>query len=230
MEKNQKTGRNIGFLLLLIMLIGIPSVMFRGLSTSLPDSPNFLSQIFENAMEMRVAILLDILVCVLWVVIATIIFQLIKKFNRRLAIGFFGIWMTYSAIIIFSNISHLSLLSLSQEFVNVQVVNAEYFMIAGRLKVEDYFWAHFFGIMLYATAAFIFYYFLFKNRLVPRLLSGWGMIAISIVFVACWLNIFDLNVSFHFFSQNGIHMIVLTGWLIAKGFAKNPINPNHSIK
>nr|WP_299174043.1 DUF4386 domain-containing protein [uncultured Allomuricauda sp.] len=230
MEKNQKTGRNIGFLLLLIMLIGIPSVMFRGLSTSLPDSPNFLSQIFENAMEMRISVLLDVLASALWIVAATLLFPLIKKFNHRLALCFFGIWMTYFAIIIFSNISHLSLLSLSQVFIETKVPNTEYFVLAGSMKIEGYFWAHFFGIMLYATAAFIFYYFLFKNRLIPRLLSGWGMIAISIVFIACWLNIFDLNVSFHFFSQNGIHMIVLTGWLIAKGFAKNPINPNHSIK
>ncbi|WP_420322910.1 DUF4386 domain-containing protein [Flagellimonas sp.] len=219
METNQKTGRIIGFLLLLIMGLGIPSVMFRGLSTSLPSSPDFLNQIFENAVEMRISMLLDILVSALWIVVATLLFPLIKRFNHRLALGFFGIWMTYFAIIIFSNISHLSLLSLSQEFVHGEVANIEYFTIAGQLKIEDYFWAHFFAIMFYAAAAFIFYYFLFRNKLVPRILSAWGMLAISIVFVGCWLSIFDMNVSFHFFSQNGLHMIVLMAWLIAKGFS-----------
>ncbi|WP_190809095.1 DUF4386 domain-containing protein [Flagellimonas sp. S3867] len=219
METNQKTGRIIGFLLLLIMLTGIPSVMFRGLSTSLVDTPDFLSQIFENATEMRVSILLDVLASALWIAVATILFPMIKRFNHKIALGFFGIWMTYFAINIFSNISHLSLLSLSQEFVASDSGNMDYFTIAGFLKIEDYFWAHFFGIMFYASAAFMFYYFLFKSRLVPRILSAWGMVAISIVFVACWLSIFDLNISFHFFSQNGFHMIILMGWLIAKGFA-----------
>ncbi|MGX1929225.1 DUF4386 domain-containing protein [Flagellimonas sp. 2504JD4-2] len=224
METNQKTGRIIGFLLLLIMLAGIPSVMFRGLSISLVNSPDFLHHIFENAMEMRVAVLLDLIVCALWVAVATIVFSLIKKINSRLALAYFGIWMAYLAIIVFSNISHLSLLSLSQEFVAAETPNMEYFSIAGRLKIEDYFWAHFFAIMFYASAAFMFYYFLFRTKLVPRLLSVWGMIAISIVFVACWLNIFDLHVSFSFFSQNGLHMIVLMGWLIAKGFSSSKIS------
>ncbi|MGW9686640.1 DUF4386 domain-containing protein [Flagellimonas sp. 2504JD1-5] len=224
METNQKTGRIIGFLLLLIMLSGIPSVMFRGLSTSMVNSPNFLNQIFENAMEMRVSVLLDVFASSLWVVAATLLFPLIKKFNHRLAMAFFGIWMVYFAIIIHSNISHLSLLSLSQEFVTAGVTDTTYFATAGLLKIEDYFWAHFFAIMFYASAAFMFYYFLFRTKLVPRFLSIWGMVAISIVFVACWLNIFDLNVSFHFFSQNGLHMIVLMGWLIAKGFS-----PSHNL-
>ncbi|KQC28779.1 DUF4386 domain-containing protein [Flagellimonas eckloniae] len=219
MEKNQKIGRIIGFLLLLIMLMGIPSVMFRGLSTSFPNSPNFLSQIFENTMEMRISILLDVLASTLWIVAATLLFPMIKKFNHRLALGFFGIWMIYFAIIIFSNISHLSLLSLSQAFVEAEVPNTEYFALAGSMKIEDYFWAHFFSIMFYASAAFMFYYFLFRSKLVPKILSAWGMIAISLVFVACWLNIFDVKVSFYFFSQNGLHMIILMGWLIAKGFS-----------
>ena len=189
-----------------------------GLSTSMVNAPDFLSQILESALEMRISVFLDVLASVLWVIAAAILFPLIKKFNDKLALVFFGVWITYFAITIFSDISHLSLLSLSQDFVNAQIPDAAYFKIAGGLKIKDYFWAHFFGIMFYAAAAFMFYYFLFRNRLVPRFLSAWGMVAISIVFLACWLNIFDFNVSFLFFGQNGLHMIILMGWLIAKGF------------
>ena len=226
MESHQKTGRVIGFLLLLITAAGIPSVIFRGLSTSMASSPNFLDQVFQNSMQMRFAMLLNITASGLWIVAAVILFPLIKKYNEKLALAFFGIWMVYFSIIIFGNISHLSLLSLSQEYTTTEISNNAYFNIHGLLKIEDYFWAHFFSIMLYASAAFIFYYFLFRTKLVPQLLSAWGMIAISLVFVACWLNIFDKKVSFYFFSQNGLHMIILTGWLIAKGFKPHKIERN----
>ncbi|MEM9649357.1 MAG: DUF4386 domain-containing protein [Bacteroidota bacterium] len=219
MKTNQQIGRIIGFLLLIIIALGIPSVIFRGLSSSLVNSSSFLSLVSENAMEMRIAVLLDIIVSLLWITVAAFVFPYLKKFNNRLALAYMAIWSVYFGVIIFSNISHLSLISLSQEFESMNQLNLEYFTLVGRLKVDDYFWAHFFGIMLYASAAFIFYYFLFRKRYVPRFLSVWGMVAIFIVFVACWLNIFDVNISFHFFSQNGLHMIILMGWLVAKGFS-----------
>lgn len=218
MESNQKTGRTIGFLLLLIMALGIPSVVLRGLSTSMVASSDFLNEIFQNSFKMRIAVLLDILASALWLVIALILFPTIKKYKNSFALWFFGIWLVQFAVIVFSNISHLSLLSLTNEFVSTGATDTELFSTLGLLKIEEYFWAHFMSLMLYASAAFSLYYFLFQTKLVPRFLSAWGMVAISLVFIASWLNIFDINPSFYFFSQNGIHMIAFMGWLIAKGF------------
>ena len=218
MKTNQRTGRLIGLLLLLIVVLGIPSVNLRGLSTSMAVSPEFLNNVFQKSMQMRLAVFLDIVASALWLVVAVILFPVIGLYKKGLALGFFGIWIAYLAVILFSNISHLSLLSLSQEFVKTGAANVDYFNTLGLLKIEEYFWAHFMAIMLYASAAWIFYYFLFRTKLVPRLLSGWGLIAISLAFLACWLNIFDISVSFYFFLQNGLHMIVLLLWLLIKGF------------
>ncbi|UII79153.1 DUF4386 domain-containing protein [Flagellimonas sp. CMM7] len=218
MKLNQKIGRTVGFLLLLIMVLGIPSVTLRGLSTSMVVSPTFLNEVFQNALQMRIAILLDILASTLWLIIAIILFPTIKKYKNSFALWFLGVWLVQFSVIIFSNISHLSLLSLSNVFVATEGTGTEFFSILGQLKIEEYFWAHFMSLMLYAAAAFCLYYFLFQTRLVPRFLSVWGMVAISLVFIASWLNIFDINPSFYLYSQNGIHMIAFIGWLIAKGF------------
>ncbi|WP_299536185.1 DUF4386 domain-containing protein [Ulvibacterium sp.] len=218
MKKNQRTGRLIGLLLLLIVVLGIPSVNLRGLSTSMAASPEFLNEVFQKSVQMRFAVLLDIITSALWLVVAVILFPVIRHYRKGLALGFFGIWVAYLAVILFSNISHLSLLSLSHEFVKTEATNLDFFNTLGLLKIEDYFWAHFIAIMLYASAAWIFYYFLFRTQLVPRFLSAWGLVAISLAFLACWLNIFDISVSFYFFLQNGLHMIVLLLWLLMKGF------------
>lgn len=218
MKTNQKTGRIIGLLLLLIVVVGIPSVDLRGLSTSMAASPEFLNEVFQKSMQMRLAVLLDIVASALWLVVAIILFPIIKQYRKGLALGFFGIWIAYLAVILFSNISHLSLLSLSQDFVKTGASNIDYFSTLGLLKIEEYFWAHYMAIMLYASAAWIFYYFLFRTKLIPRFLSAWGLIAISLPFLACWLTIFDISVSFYFFLQNGLHMIILLLWLLVKGF------------
>lgn len=83
MKSNQKTGRTVGFLLLLIMALGIPSVMLRGLSTSMVASPDFLNEIFQNSFQMRIAVLLDILTSALWLIIALLLFPIIKKIQKQ---------------------------------------------------------------------------------------------------------------------------------------------------
>ncbi len=218
MKTNQEKGRLIGVLLLLIVVFGIPSVIFRGLSVSMASSPDFLNTIFEHAMQMRFAILLDIISSALWVIIAIILFPMIKGYRQSLALWFFGIWLIQLSVIVYSDITHLSLLSLSEQYVKIGSTNMAYFDAMGLLKIEEYFWGHFMGIMLFAAATWIFYYFLFKTRLIPRILSIWGMVAISLVFIACWLNIFGQSVSFYFFAQNGIHLMALLTWLLIKGF------------
>lgn len=222
MTSNQKTGRIVGFLLLLIMGVGIPSLNLRGLSTSLASEPNFLEYIHQNAMGMRIGMVLDILASALWLFIAIYLFPRIKQYKTGLALAFFGLWLVNFGIIIYGNISHLSLISLSGEFVNGTTLSPEVLSSLGLLKIEDYFWSHFMALITYASAAFVFYFYLIKTKLVPRFLSLWGMVAISLVFFASWANIFEMDISFHFYSQNGIHMIAFMGWLIAKGFRNKP--------
>lgn len=223
MKTNQKTGRIVGALLLLIMAVGIPSLNLRGLSTSMGEDLNFLEYIHQNALGMRIGMVLDITASALWLFISIYLFPKIKEYSSGLALAFFGLWVVNFGIIIYGNISHLSLISLSGEFVSPDATNQDILRTLGLLKIEDYFWSHFMALITYAVAAFVFYYFLFRAKLVPKLLALWGMMAISLVFMASWANIFDLDISFHFYSQNGVFMIAFMGWLIAKGFSDSAI-------
>ncbi|MCL6265571.1 DUF4386 domain-containing protein [Flagellimonas myxillae] len=219
MKSNQKIGRIVGITLLLIMALGIPSLGLRGLSYSLYMEPDFLKLVHENAARTRIAIVLDILASALWVFIACLLFPKIKSFKPSLALAFFGLWVVNFGVSIYGNISNLSLLSLAESFVKKNGMAQEMLNTLGFLKIEDYYWSHFMALITYASAAFVLYYFLFRTKLVPRWLSAWGMTAISLVFFASWANIFEMDISFHFYSQNGIHMIAFMGWLIAKGFS-----------
>nr|WP_299389047.1 DUF4386 domain-containing protein [Allomuricauda sp.] len=225
MKQNQKTGRIVGLLLFLIMAAGIPSLNLRGLSTRLILEPNFMEFIHDHALGMRFAMLLDILTSALWLSIAIILFPMIKKYKLSLALTFFGLWLVNFGVIIYSNISHLSLISLSEHFMEMGALDQNALEVAGLQKIHDYFWAHFMALITYASAAFVLFYYLFRTRLVPRFLSVWGMGAISLVFLASWANIFDLDISFHFYSQNGLHMVTFIGWLLIKGF-RNPTVTN----
>ena len=218
MKSNKKIGQLVGLLLLLIMSAGIPGTFLRGINSSLASKPDFLNTIVEDAMLMRLSITLDMLAASLWIGIIILVFPLIKAYKESIAMAFFGLWMVYFGVIIFGNISHLSLLSLGEEFSNTSFVNPETLRITGLIKIKDYLWSHHMALMLYASATSIFYFFLYKSKLLPKYLAIWGMIAMGIVFTASWFQIFNLPVSLYAYGQNGIHMIVFTTWLLIKGF------------
>ncbi len=225
MNSIKKTGRVTGILFLLMILAGMPGTYLRGLSTSLVASPNFLSEVFENLLQMKIAILLDLIAGAIGIGIAIVLFPILKLYKKSMAFWYLGLWLVGFAVTIVSNITHLSLLSLSQEFHKLGAPDVGYFKTLGALKVEEYYWAHFFILILFSVGASLLYYTLFKTRLIPRFLSIWFIVSVALVFTATWLQIFDYSVSFIFYGQNGVHLLVLTFWLIVKGFNSHQIAP-----
>ncbi|MDY8135637.1 DUF4386 domain-containing protein [Aquimarina sp. 2201CG5-10] len=221
----KKTGKIVGLLFILMFLTGATGTSLRGLSSSLIESQNLMNLIYENISQMKIAILLDFVASIIGVGISVILFPILKQQNKAVAYWYFGLWVVGFAITIVSNITHLSLISLSQEFVTTTILDTAYFNTLGVLKIEEYYWAHFFILIIFSIGAFIFYYSLFKTKLIPRFLSIWFMISVSIVFIVTWLQIFGYSVSFGFYAQNGLHLITLAFWLIIKGFNFSKTTP-----
>ena len=223
MISHKKSGRIIGVLFLLTMLIGIVGMNLRGLSTSLAESPTFLNDVFENSFMMKTAVLLDILAASISLIIAVILFPIIKHYSQGLALSYFGLYITYFVVIIVSNIDHLSLLSLSKQFVKTKSPDTANFNMLGLFQIESYYSSHFLSLIILSVALAILYYFLYQTKLLPRFLCIWGILAVTIVFTSTWLQIFDYDVNFIVYAQNGLFMLFFTIWLLVKGFNSSTI-------
>lgn len=221
MKNTKQLGRTVGILLIVVITSGIPSTLFRGLSTSGARAPEFLETVIGGATTVPFLVLLSFMASLAWMVIVALVFPLMKKLHHGLALLFLVLWTVCFVISVYGDIAHLSLLSIGQEAERGTDFMTENFRALGFLKVMDYFWAHFITLVLYSSATLLFFYFLFKTKLIPRFLSGWGLLAIAGVFIASWLNIFDVYTGEYPYMHNGIHMITLTVWLTVKGFREN---------
>jgi hypothetical protein len=79
------------------------------------------------------------------------------------------------------------------------------------------------GVAFFATGGFLYYWVLFRSSLVPRWLSGWGLIAAAMSLGAAALVLFEVVVPLsttHIVLNLPIFVqeMVLAVWLIAKGF------------
>jgi hypothetical protein len=124
---------------------------------------------------------------------------------------------------IVSVIPWLFLLIAGREYGAAGAPNASYFQILGSLLKEgNESLAPIIG-MVFSLGALMLYYLLYQSQLIPRWLSGWGVIAIILHLATCFLIMFHLQsgfspinmvMNFPIFLQE----MVMAAWLIAKGF------------
>jgi len=77
------------------------------------------------------------------------------------------------------------------------------------------------AVFAFCVGAFMYYTLLFRSRLVPRWLSGWGIVAITLMLVACVLSLFSGNRITSYIPLAApifLQEMALAVWLIVKGF------------
>lgn len=218
MALTQKSGRILGFLFLLTVLAGATGTAFRGLGGAEANSTAFLEEIMLRVGQMKLSISLDILASAIAVGIAIFLYSFIKKYNQRLAIAYLAIAGINFTIIVVSNIIHVNLLSLSEEFAITTAATTDHYTTLAKMLHDGYYWTHFLMLMLYSLGGLVLYYFLFKTRLIPGWLAIWGILASIVVFFGGALQLADIKVSGYLFVQNGIYVLTFIVWLLVKGF------------
>jgi hypothetical protein len=78
------------------------------------------------------------------------------------------------------------------------------------------------GVFAFCTGALLYYGLFFKARLLPRWLSGWGILAELLMLTACVLAVFqDAGITGYtpLIVPIALQEMVLAAWLLAKGFS-----------
>jgi hypothetical protein len=161
--------------------------------------------------------------------IAISLYPVLKKYNGGLALGAVG-FRTFEGVLRFVSVcTLLSLITLSQQFVKAGAPDSSYFQTLGVLLYAGYRWVGNVGALLAFSIGCLLYYIIFyRTKLVPRWLSGWGLVAGIFTMLSCVLAMVGLIAPF------GTEQIVLAlpmlpqemvlaVWLIVKGFNPSAI-------
>lgn len=208
----------MGLLFVLIILLGATSLNFRGLGSSLLASDNILQEVFEQVFHMKLAIVLNMAAGLLWLGVVIYLFPFVKNISRSLAIWYVVLWILQFGATMMGDMGHLSLIELSQQVQELSEGELGHYNTIAKVLIHEYFWGHFFSLMGYSSATFILFIAIYRGKWLPRFIPLWGMAAMTSVFFASAVQLFDIKVSFWFYQQNGIHFLFMTLWLLIFGF------------
>jgi len=216
MNNYRKNAIVTGVLYIIGTVAGILSIVFIN---PLLNSPDLLTAVSADGSQLILGALIVMVMALALAMVPVVMFPVLRRHNEVLALGyvvFRGALETffYFAIVI----SSLSLLILSQ--VVVTDISALQTVATELLETEIL------GSLLtivFILGALMFYTVLYQSKLVPRWLSGWGLIATLPYLVAALLVLFGTNEPMSTTDSLlqmplGIQEMVLALWLIVKGF------------
>ncbi len=218
MNTNRKTARIVGALFLTAM---VTSILGGFWLESILNAPDYLISVSANETQVITGVLLELINGLAVVGIAVAMFPLFKKYSEALALGYVAIRIIEAVIVIAAVISPLSLIALSQEYVQAGAPDASYFQTLGSsFLAARALWVSLMLGIFFSLGALLFYYLLYQSKLVPRWLSVWGLIAVALLLTWNLLEMFGISISAGMILALPIILneIFLGIWLIVKGF------------
>ena len=222
MDLYRKTAIIVGVLFIIATVAPILSGVFLGSITDVVggiSDPDYLANASANESQMIIGLIFYVIMAVAVAGIAIVIYPILKKHNEALALGYVGARIGEGIFFIVNVITMLTLLTLSQEFVQVGAPDASYYQTLGTLLLAAGDWAYLLGFGLFFTlSALILNFVLYQSKLVPRWLTVWGFVGGLLIFVYYLIQHLNINLVDILFLPIAVQEMVFAVWLIFKGF------------
>ena len=220
MKQNKKIAVTTGILFIIATVASIASLPFLAPI----NASNYLASVSQNENQVITGIFLTLIAAFASASIAISLYPVLKKHSQSLALGAVGFRLIEAIFYIVGIIGIVLLLSLSQEFVNAGAPSSSYFQTLGVILLSGYHWVgNVAATLAFYLGAMMYYYIFYRTKLIPRWLSGWGLVAVTMGIVASMLVMFQLispmsTVQVVLNLPIAVQEMVLAVWLIVKGF------------
>jgi hypothetical protein len=179
-----------------------------------------------GTMESRVLIasLLELLMGVSLVAMAVAVYPVLRRFSPSAAVAYLSARVLEAVVYILGVLSMLALVEVGKEYVEAGSSDSSYHALGTVLVgIPDWAGHAILDVAIFPLGAFVLYWVFFRTKLVPRWLSGWGLVGALLYWAAGLLvmfNVIEPLESAHIALQAplGLQEMVLALWLIIKGF------------
>ena len=225
MNSDKKTARIVGALFIMALVLFLIGQAFY---EPILSSPDYLDSTYPNRVIVIVGILLEFLSALAVVLIPLLLFPILRKRNEVLALGYVSFRLFEAVLLSFAQIYKLSLVKLSQNYLDKGGVDASFFQNMGSSIQSVIYWIDHAGLIyliVFGIGALILYSALYKSKLIPRWLSIWGLIGAVAILTASVMATFDISLVLAVLLMIPIALQeqAMAIWFIVKGFNPSAI-------
>jgi len=219
MTTEKSVPRLLGAAFLIVALISLASGLLLTSVVGSGGISDILVGISNRLSLMRIFILGDLVTSLGIIVLAVLLFTVLNKQNKIIALVALGCWVTEAIALAISKIGASALIPLSLEFVKAGAPQHSYYQtLAGFLyngiviqlgqTIE---------LLFYCLGAMLWYSLFYRSRYIPRLISLFGLIAVSVALVGLAIEFLGHDVSIFVFLPILPFELTIGTWLLLRG-------------
>jgi hypothetical protein len=217
MDSNRKTAIIVGVLF-------ITATVAYSLGVFLLDpilgGSDYLTSASGNASKVIIGAFLVLIDSIAVTGIGIAMYPILKKHNETLALSYTGARIVEGVLFMVNVIAVRTLLTLSQEFVTSGVPDVSHYQTLGTVLLAAGDWAFLLGFgVAFTLSALILNFLLYRSKLIPRWLSGWGFVGAVLLWVYYLLQGFGISQVDFLFFPIAVQEMVFAVWIIIKGFS-----------
>jgi len=215
------TNRKIAVITGVVFIIATVAGLVAKALVPDPTAAGYLTSFSAHANRVAAGVLLYLIGHLACAGIAVAMYPVLKKWNASLALGSVIFRTIETVFYTVGIVCLLSLLTLGQQFTSAVAADRTSLQAIGDLLLSIHQQAALAGVFAFCLGACMYYTLFFQSRLIPRWLSGWGIVAIMLMLTACVLALFSGNRITSYIPLAApifLQEMVLAVWLIVKGF------------
>ena len=225
MNSEKLPARIVGVLFITATVAAIVSGAFL---LPIIGASDYLAEVSANESQVALGAIFYFIMAAAGAGIVIPMYPILKKYNEGMALGAVGFRIIEGAIFMVGVMCVLALVPLSQEYVQSGASADSYFQTVGELLLTGYTIDQVVvpGVFAFSIGALMYYYIFYQTKLVPRWLSVWGLIGITLGILNGLFDMFggiDEMISMLLDLPIFVNEMVLAVWLIVKGFNTSTI-------
>jgi Domain of unknown function (DUF4386) len=217
MDDTRFASRWLAALLLVQLVVG-PIANFTLVGDTFDGPGGFLVNAAQHAEAIGLAALLSLGLAVASAAIAVVLWPVVRPRSERLALWLAILAAAGIALAGLENAQLMSLVTLSQAYAAAAPPDEALYQALRGVVGSYRNWAHVIQLLAMGALLLATYGALYRLRLVPALLAGFGMLAASSQMIAVAKPLFGGWVVFPMLLPLGLANLALVVWLLWKGF------------
>ena len=218
MNSDKNTPRLLGAAFLFVLVASILSGLLLTSVVGSGSISDILVNISDNPNLMRTSIVIGLFTSVGIVVLAVLLYVVLRKQNKIVALVALGWWLAEAITLAVSKIGLLALIPLSLEFARAGAPTASYFQTLGDFLYSGvYQQGDNIHMLFYCVGGILWFYLFYKSRYIPRVLSVLGLIIECVGLLGMVLLLFAVSDNMLFFYPIIVLELAIGLWLVVKG-------------
>jgi hypothetical protein len=223
MNTQKSAPRLVGAAFLLVAVVSLSSGLLLSSVVGSGSISTILVRVSHQGTLLRLGSLGELATSAGIVALAGLLYSVLRKQNKIVALVALGCWLAEAISLAFSQIGTLALLPVSLDFVQAGApVHSSYQTLGAFLYSGVNGLGMTFHMWFYCLGGMLWYALFYASKYVPRLISLWGLLAVTVALVGIVLQVLGYTVSIFVFLPILPFEVTIGGWLLLRGIKEHP--------